>query len=181
MTHPPTRTDAQRYRQAQQLTGPNHCPIEAGFIGRLADNECHHGRLAGDRTPPCGCWAHFEGARVIALPHPLVADVVRAARLLGRLPQRAQYAAIAAEHGWSAPPAAGWRHMRAEAHQALAARPDAVPATGPAATAPAAGASAAEIIACVARAIDTLGHVPTRAEYTRLAAAHGWPAPPPGG
>ena len=32
------------------------CPIEAGILGRLADHECRHGRLSGDRTPPCGCW-----------------------------------------------------------------------------------------------------------------------------
>lgn len=23
---------------------------------RPADSECEHGRLPGDRTPPCGCW-----------------------------------------------------------------------------------------------------------------------------
>lgn len=23
---------------------------------RLADDECPHGRLAGDKTPACGCW-----------------------------------------------------------------------------------------------------------------------------
>lgn len=32
----------------------------AGFDGPgnhwLADNECKHGRLPGDRTDPCGCW-----------------------------------------------------------------------------------------------------------------------------
>lgn len=22
----------------------------------MADYECDHGRLAGDKTPPCGCW-----------------------------------------------------------------------------------------------------------------------------
>lgn len=28
-----------------------------GVIGaHLADDECQHGRLAGDRTAPCGCW-----------------------------------------------------------------------------------------------------------------------------
>jgi hypothetical protein len=47
------------------------CPIEAGFIGNLADNECKHGRLAGDKTPPCGCWSpHFE-----PMPEPL-AEVI---------------------------------------------------------------------------------------------------------
>lgn len=34
-----------------------------------AVNECRHGRLAGDRTPPCGCWP-TEGALVIELREP---------------------------------------------------------------------------------------------------------------
>jgi len=42
------------------------CPIEAGLLGRLADHECTHGRLPGDRTPRCGCWAQ-EAAPVIQL------------------------------------------------------------------------------------------------------------------
>jgi hypothetical protein len=36
------------------------CPIESGFIGGLADNECKHGRLPTDNTAPCGCWPHQE-------------------------------------------------------------------------------------------------------------------------
>lgn len=32
------------------------CRFEAGVVGDLADNECSHGRLRGDRTAPCGCW-----------------------------------------------------------------------------------------------------------------------------
>jgi hypothetical protein len=31
-------------------------PIESGAWGKLADNECKHGRLPGDSTEPCGCW-----------------------------------------------------------------------------------------------------------------------------
>jgi hypothetical protein len=46
---------AARYRAAERLAG-GHCPIEAGLICRLADHECRHGRLAFDRTAPCGCW-----------------------------------------------------------------------------------------------------------------------------
>jgi hypothetical protein len=42
------------------------CAIEAGLLGRLADHECAHGRLPGDRTPKCGCWAQ-ESAPVIQL------------------------------------------------------------------------------------------------------------------
>ena len=38
---------AARYRAALAHTG-GVCPIEAGVIGRLADNECKHGRLPGD-------------------------------------------------------------------------------------------------------------------------------------
>jgi hypothetical protein len=45
---------AARYRAAEQAHGA--CPIESGHLLKLADNECEHGRLAGDSTPPCGCW-----------------------------------------------------------------------------------------------------------------------------
>jgi hypothetical protein len=54
-----------RYRTAMLLTGAA-CPIEAGLLGRLADHECAHGRLPGDRTPKCGCWPQ-ETATVIPL------------------------------------------------------------------------------------------------------------------
>lgn len=40
--------------------------IQAGLLGRLADHECGHGRLAVDRTPACGCWPQ-EGAAVLIL------------------------------------------------------------------------------------------------------------------
>ena len=56
---------ADRYRAATRETG-GACPIEAGVLGRLADHECAHGRLAGDQTPKCGCWPQ-ENAPVIAL------------------------------------------------------------------------------------------------------------------
>jgi hypothetical protein len=56
-----------RYRAAARHAGG--CPIEAGMLGRLADHECAHGRLPGDRTPTCGCWAS-ETATVIALARP---------------------------------------------------------------------------------------------------------------
>jgi len=46
------------------------CPIEAGTLGKLAANECRHGRLPGDRNAPCGCWPE-EGAVVLALSRPL--------------------------------------------------------------------------------------------------------------
>ena len=55
---------AARYRAAMRLGGG--CPIEAGLLGRLADHECAHGRLPGDGTPKCGCWAQ-EAAPVIQL------------------------------------------------------------------------------------------------------------------
>ncbi|MGN6167719.1 MAG: hypothetical protein ACTHQQ_06060 [Solirubrobacteraceae bacterium] len=44
-----------RYNAAR-VRGGGPCPIEAGALGRLADHECSHGRLPGDRTPLCGCW-----------------------------------------------------------------------------------------------------------------------------
>ncbi len=51
---------AVRYRAAaEQLRGA--CPIEAGTLGRLADHECRYGRLAGDRTRSCGCFAAEHG------------------------------------------------------------------------------------------------------------------------
>ena len=53
-----------RYRAAEREAGG--CPIEAGVLGRLADHECPHGRLPGDRTPNCGCWPQ-EPASVIPL------------------------------------------------------------------------------------------------------------------
>lgn len=57
---------AENYRAGLKLTN-GRCPIEAGVIGKLADNECRHGRLPGDSTEPCGCWPG-EGAQVVALP-----------------------------------------------------------------------------------------------------------------
>lgn len=57
-----------RYRAATAQCG-GRCPIEAGVLCPLADNECHHGRLAFDRTPACGCWPE-EGAAVITLARP---------------------------------------------------------------------------------------------------------------
>ena len=57
---------AARYRAAERLAG-GRCPIEAGLICSLADHECRHGRLAFDRTTPCGCWPE-EGAVVRPLP-----------------------------------------------------------------------------------------------------------------
>jgi hypothetical protein len=57
-----------RYTGAMAQCG-GRCPIEAGVLGKLADHECRHGRLACDRARPCGCWAE-EGAVVLALPRP---------------------------------------------------------------------------------------------------------------
>jgi len=45
---------ADRYREAMRHAG-GACPIESGVLGRLADHECGHGRLPGDRTAKCGC------------------------------------------------------------------------------------------------------------------------------
>ena len=71
LPHEPTSTGAvmpnsfaDRYRAAMRETGC--CPIEAGLLGRLADNECAHGRLPGDRTAKCGCWPQ-ENAPIIAI------------------------------------------------------------------------------------------------------------------
>ena len=58
-----------RYAAATAECG-GRCPIEAGVLGRLADHECRHGRLAWDRTAPCGCWPE-EGAVVLALSRPV--------------------------------------------------------------------------------------------------------------
>jgi hypothetical protein len=48
-------TFAEVYRQLRELAG-GRCPIEAGLLARIADNECRHGRLPGDLSPVCGCW-----------------------------------------------------------------------------------------------------------------------------
>ena len=55
-----------RYTTAMLECG-ERSPIEAGVVGRLADNECRHGRLPLDRTSPCGCWPE-AGAPVLSLP-----------------------------------------------------------------------------------------------------------------
>jgi hypothetical protein len=62
-------TFSARYAAAMAESG-GRCPIEAGLLGRLADHECRHGRLPGDRTPRCGCWPG-EGAVVVALSRPV--------------------------------------------------------------------------------------------------------------
>ena len=46
------------YHEAEKIAGG--CPIEAGLMLKLADNECEHGRLPGDRTEPCGCFGGVE-------------------------------------------------------------------------------------------------------------------------
>ena len=51
-TMPNTFAEALPRRHARD---GRRCPIEAGLLGRLADHECPHGRLPGDRTPKCGC------------------------------------------------------------------------------------------------------------------------------
>lgn len=59
---PPRRqgpTFASIYREASARIG-GECPIEAGFIGRLVDNECRHERLPFDPDPPCGCFPEEE-------------------------------------------------------------------------------------------------------------------------
>jgi hypothetical protein len=62
-------TFSARYAAAMAECG-GRCPIEAGVLGRLADHECRHGRLPGDRTAPCGCWPQ-EGAVLVALSRPV--------------------------------------------------------------------------------------------------------------
>jgi hypothetical protein len=58
-----------RYHQGLRQTG-GRCPIEAGVAGRLADHECHCGRLPFDRTPPCGCWPQEPAALAIVPTRP---------------------------------------------------------------------------------------------------------------
>lgn len=61
------------------------CPIESGQLLRLADDECKHGRLPGDRTPACGCWPQ-EGAAIVPLP--TTAAPARAAALTNPVPTK---------------------------------------------------------------------------------------------
>lgn len=66
-------TTAELYAHAYRQHGT--CPIEAGVLGRLADHECQHGRLPGDRTPPCGCWPNEPDPAPVALfpvPDPIL-------------------------------------------------------------------------------------------------------------
>jgi hypothetical protein len=65
--HPPAgaRDIHSRYWAAQRLAGGS---TNRGWADcRLADHECRHGRLAFDRSAPCGCWPE-EGAVARALP-----------------------------------------------------------------------------------------------------------------
>ena len=41
---------------------------EPRLPGRSADDECLHGRMAGDASPPCGCWPQ-EGHGPRIAPH----------------------------------------------------------------------------------------------------------------
>jgi len=60
--HTPTAAEftfAETYRAIATRIGM--CPIEAGAIGQLADHECKHGRLPGDKPENrakdgCSCW-----------------------------------------------------------------------------------------------------------------------------
>ena len=74
---PAPATFAELYRQATIAAG-GVCPIEAGVILRLVDNECRHERLPFDATPPCGCFPE-EGAVVVELPARPTADASRRA------------------------------------------------------------------------------------------------------
>lgn len=49
-----TRTYVERYRALEAQI--KDCPVELGLIGNLADNECKHGRLPGDKSAACGCF-----------------------------------------------------------------------------------------------------------------------------
>lgn len=65
-------TIGEAYRAAYKAAG-GVCPIESGVMGHLADNECEHGRLAGDPSEPCGCW----GPETVAKAVPSTAPVKR--------------------------------------------------------------------------------------------------------
>jgi hypothetical protein len=47
-------TLSQRYRELHAQI--RQCPIEAGFMFALADNECPHGNLPSDKRIECTCW-----------------------------------------------------------------------------------------------------------------------------
>ena len=114
---------AERYRAAMRETGG--CPIEAGLLGRLADHECAHGRLPGDRTPKCGCWPQENAHR--HRHHPAGPD---RRKPRGRPPDRRWPARpCTAARSATAPPgsrasgsmcARHWRLVPAELNRALA-------------------------------------------------------------
>lgn len=53
------------------------CPIEAGFVGALVDNECRHDRLPTDPTPPCGCWPQEVTKDPIRVQGPTAAEATK--------------------------------------------------------------------------------------------------------
>ena len=49
-------SDSELYRDLGLTVVPPR-PADAGKSFSDAELECEHGRLPGDRTPACGCWA----------------------------------------------------------------------------------------------------------------------------
>lgn len=62
-------TPGEQYRKAQH-TANGSCPLESGLVGQLADHECEHGRLPGDNTKRCGCWAEEGAVLRLITPEP---------------------------------------------------------------------------------------------------------------
>jgi hypothetical protein len=95
-------TFAEVYRQLLELAD-GRCPIEAGLLANIADNECRHGRLPGDKGEACGCWpgepsavdrarvAQSNVARVLTLKRGGLTAEEIAARLPGE-PERPEAA-----------------------------------------------------------------------------------------
>jgi len=130
-------TFAARYRAAERYAG--RCPIEAGFLGRRADLECRRGRLAFDRTAPCGGWPE-EGATVLSLPERTAAGAPAAAkaeraRSGARNPRAAASRGVASLASWPRGPQFRLRaDLRRHAHHAT--RQCTLRRTGPAQGAP---------------------------------------------
>jgi hypothetical protein len=82
MAHQQSRNGSKRQRGLHHFASRQLIDLEAelerasdGRMGRaptqimnLADYECRHGRIPGDRTPPCGCFPNERASDEPALP-----------------------------------------------------------------------------------------------------------------
>lgn len=93
------------------------CPIEAGVIGCLADNECAHGSLPSDRIVTCDCW---PGRAPDFIPEDILTPTTEVHMDTPTTPEAPRKRTLSPEH--KAALAAG-RQRAAEAKRAAKAKP----------------------------------------------------------